>query len=175
MAVQTTEQEAQQAAAVAGQVDVTYLTVLMDDRQADRFLQEYLGHLHFKGRKQSAFRAAPMRQHPALCVQHLGIGHFFGGRDQGQCFIGGRLVVEHNGRFHGVIDRAGDQLQVVVGISAQGQDTEQRQRDARHGHRHQRDDQVATTQDRTQCRAIALAGRLHGAADLRRDSCNTLG
>ncbi|MNL25931.1 hypothetical protein D3C87_1474330 [compost metagenome] len=60
------------------------------------------------------------------------------------------VVVEHHCGFDGVVDRARNQVQVVVGIDPQRQNPEQRQRDAGHGHADQRDDQMTATDDRTQ-------------------------
>jgi hypothetical protein len=140
---------------MAGQQNAADLPILMDDRQVDGLFQKGLGDLHFESGKQPGFRPLPARQQLTTCVQHLGIGHFFGGRNQRQRLGGGGFVVEHHGGFHGVIDRACDQVQVVVGVDAQGQYAQQGQGDTGHRHAHQRDNQMAAAEDRAQGRAAA--------------------
>ncbi|MNR22856.1 hypothetical protein D3C85_1398340 [compost metagenome] len=108
-------------------------------------------------------------------VQNLGIGDLFGGGDQRQCLRRGGFVVEHHCSFHGVIDRACDQMQVVIGIHPQGQNTQQRQRHTGHGHTHQRNGQMTATDDRAQGRASPPFEQVHVAAGLRLDNCRTLG
>lgn len=90
-----------------------------------------------------------MRQGVAIEVQHPGFGHFFSGGNQRQGFGGHYAVVEHHRSFHGVVDRAGDQVQVVIGIDPQGQHAQQGQGYAGHGDRHQCHTQVPATKDRT--------------------------
>ena len=117
-----------------------------------------------------------MRQLLALVVEDLGLGHFFGTGNQRQRFIGGGAVIEHHSRFYGVVDRAGDQLQVMVGIDTQGEHAQQGEGDTRQANGKQGDAEVATAQHRAQGRAHGtLAGRLHGCSARRRDNCSTLG
>ncbi|MNF16689.1 hypothetical protein D3C80_2198210 [compost metagenome] len=59
-----------------------------------------------------------------VIVEYLGVGHLFGRGNHCQGFVGGAAVVEHHGGFDGVVDRAGDQVQVVVGIHPQRQHAE---------------------------------------------------
>lgn len=130
------------------QQDTADFLTLMDDRHADGLFQNHPGDLHFKIRQQSRFRSLPMGEQLALLVHHLCVGHFFGGRDQRQRLSGGDLIVEHHRGFHGVIDRTGDQMQVVIGINPQGQNPQQGQRNTGHGHAHQGDDQMPTADNR---------------------------
>lgn len=131
--------------------------------------------LHLQLGKQTVLRTLPAREQLALSVQHLGIGHFFGRGDQRQRFGRSGLVVEHHGSFNRVTDRAGDQVQVVIGIDPQRQYPKQRQRHTGHCHGDQRHNQVATADDRTQRRAPCGFVASHGTAGLRRDNCSTLG
>lgn len=104
-----------------------------------------------------------MRQLLAFAIEDHGFGHFLGTGDQRQRFIGRSAVVKHHRRFHGVADRAGDQLQVVVGVNTQGEHAQQGQGNTGRAHGEQGDAEVATAQHRTQGRAhAALTGRLHG-------------
>ena len=160
---------------MADDQDAADFPVLMDDGHADRLFQQVAGDLQLQCRDQAAFPALPTGQQLALGIEHLRVGHLFGGGDQGQCFVGGDLVVEHHRRFHGVIDGAGDQVQVVIGIHPQCQHAEHGQGQAGHGHPDQRHDQVAPTNDRTQGRTPLSVEQVHGATALRRESCSTLG
>ncbi|MNR42471.1 hypothetical protein D3C85_1609910 [compost metagenome] len=117
-----------------------------------------------------------MRQLLAFVVEDPGFGHFLGTGDQRQRLIGRSAVVKHHRRFHGVADRAGDQVQVVVGVDTQGEHAQQGQGYAGQAHGEQGDAEVATAQHRAQGRAhAALAGWLHGCTARRRDNCSTLG
>ncbi|MNQ63384.1 hypothetical protein D3C85_777630 [compost metagenome] len=105
-------------------------------------------------------------------IEDLGIGDFFARRNHGQCFGGCAGVAKHHRRFNRVADRAGNQVQVVVGIDTQCQDTEQGQRNAHQTDGDQGDAQMAAAQFRIQGACLA---RLHDCTARRFDSCSTLG
>jgi len=117
-----------------------------------------------------------VRQLLTVVVEDLGIGHFLGPGNQLQRLVGRGAVIEHHGSFDGVIDRAGDQVQVVVGVDAQGKHTQHGQRDTDQAYGQQGHVEVATAQHRAQGRAHAFfAGHFHGCTARRRDNCSTLG
>ncbi|MCY1175960.1 hypothetical protein D9M73_162200 [compost metagenome] len=152
------------------------LLLLVHDRQNDRLIQQGAGNLHLQLREHAGIVALPVRQLLALVVEDLGLGHFFGTGNQRQRFIGGGAVIEHHRRLYRVIDRAGDQLQVMVGIDTQGQHAQQGEGDTRQANGKQGDAKVTTAQHRAQGRAHGtLAGRFHGCSARRRDNCSTLG
>jgi len=170
---QAAEQEAQQATAVAGQVNAADGAPLVEDRLADGLFEQGMRQRQFNPGEHAGFRAFPVRQQPATAIEHVSLGDFFGGGNQAEGFGGGAAVVEHHGRFHGVIDGAGDQVQVVFGVDPQRQHAEQGQGDTGQRHRHQRQDHVPSTDDGTQGRSYVHCS--HEAGARRRDSCNTLG
>ncbi|MNC27168.1 hypothetical protein D3C75_753320 [compost metagenome] len=173
---QPAEQEQQQATPLANQLDAPDLLLLVRDRQVDRLIQQGGGHLRLQPREHTGIAALPMRQLLAFVVEDPGFGHFLGTGDQRQRLIGRSAVVKHHRRFHGVADRAGDQVQVVVGVDTQGEHAQQGQGYAGQAHGEQGDAEVATAQHRAQGRAhAALAGWLHGCTARRRDNCSTLG
>ncbi|MNO62821.1 hypothetical protein D3C76_535020 [compost metagenome] len=124
------------------------LLLLVMDRQVDRLTQQGRRHLGLQVREHAVIAALPVRQLLAIVVEHFGVGHFFGAGDQHQRLVGRRPVVEHHGRFDGVVDRAGDQVQVVVGVHAQGQHPQHGQRDADQADGQQRHAEVATAEYR---------------------------
>ncbi|MNZ80550.1 hypothetical protein D3C78_991870 [compost metagenome] len=124
---QTAEQKAHQVGAVTGEPDAADFPPLVGDRHAHGFFQKRFGDVQFEIGHPTGFRSLPAGQQLALLVEHLGVGHLFVGGNQRQRFGGGGFVVEHHRRFHGVADRARDQVQVVIGVHAQGQHAEQRQ------------------------------------------------
>ncbi|MNC63653.1 hypothetical protein D3C75_1137930 [compost metagenome] len=71
-----------------------------------------------------------------MFIEHLGIGDFLGRGDQSQCFGGRGRIIENHGGFYGVVDRTGDQVQVVVGVDPQRQQPEQGQGHTGHGNGH---------------------------------------
>lgn len=160
---------------MAGEQDAADFAILMQDRQADRFLQKGAGNLHFQLGEQAVLRPLPTCKQLALRIEHLSLRHLLGGSNQRQGFSGSRLVVKHHRRFHGVADRAGNQLQVVIGVNPQRQNAQQGQRDTGHRHGHQRHNQMPATDDRAQRGANFGIEQTHGTAALRRDNCSTLG
>ncbi len=122
---QATQQEQQQATALANQFDVPDLLLLVQDRQVDRFIQQGGGNLHFKLGEHARIAPLPVRQQLAFVVEDLGLGHLLFAGDQHQRFIGCGTVIEYHRRFHGVADRTGDQVQVVIGVDTQGQHAQQ--------------------------------------------------
>ena len=157
------------------QQNVTDFALLMHNRQPDRLFQNGTRDLHFQFGEQAVLRPLPTRQHLTLRIEHLRVRPLFGGRNQGQRFSRGGLVVEHYRRFHGVADRARNELQVVIGVHPQRENAQQGQRYAGHRHGYQRHNQMATANDRSQRRAASRTEQFHGAAGLRRDNCSTLG
>jgi hypothetical protein len=143
-------------------------------RQVDRLLQQGPRHLALQLCHHGTVIALPVGEQFAVVVEDLGLGHLFGRGDQRQCLVGGGAVVEHHRRFHGVVDGAGDQVQVVVGIDARGH-PEQGHQDPGQAGGEQGNAQVATAQHRAQGRpGQALARAAHGCAARRRDNCSTL-
>ena len=133
---------------MTGEQNTSDLAILMGDRQVDRLFQNRPGELHFQLRDQTGFRSLPSREQLTSGIQHLSVCHFFGRCDHCQRLSGGSLVVEHDRRFHGVADRPGDQMQVVVGINPQRQNAQQGQRNTGHRHCHQCDREVPTAENR---------------------------
>ncbi|MNJ39463.1 hypothetical protein D3C77_343350 [compost metagenome] len=115
-ASQATEQEAHQAPPLPDQFDASDLLPLMHYRQGDRLIQQHVRNLLFHPRQQAVVTAMPARHQLVAVIEHLDVGQFFRGRDQGQGFIGRAAVIEHHGGLDRVVDRARDQVQVVVGI-----------------------------------------------------------
>ncbi len=126
------------------------LLLLVHDRQVDRPIQQGRCHLRLKVPEHAFFTTLPVRQLLPIVVEYLGVRHFFGFGDQFQRLMGRRAVVEHHRGFDGVVDRTGNQVQVVVGVHAQGQHTEQGQRDTGQAHCHQGNAEVAAAEYRTQ-------------------------
>lgn len=170
---QAAEQEAQQATAVADEMDAADGSPLVKDRLADGLFEQRMRQLQFHTREQAGIRAYPLRQQLAIGIEDFGLGHLFGGGNQAEGFGGCGAVVEHHHRFHGVVDGARDQVQVVFGIHPQRQHTQQGQGHAGQGHGQQREDQMPSADDRAQRRSHL--GAAHCAGARRRDSCKTLG
>ena len=156
---------------MADQVDAADSLPLAQNRLADGLFEQGVRYLQLD--QHAGFRANPARQQLAVDIKYFCLGHFFGGGNQAQGFGGRRAIVEHHGRFHGVVDGAGDQVQVVLGVYPQGQHAEQGQGNTGQGHRYQRQDHMPAGNHRTQGRPHFIAAHEPGAR--RRDNCNTLG
>ncbi|MNP52603.1 hypothetical protein D3C76_1470060 [compost metagenome] len=123
---------------------------LMQDLHADRLLQQGVGKLHFQFRYQPLLFTLPARQQVATGIEYLGIGDFFGRSNHRKRFRSRTAVTKHNGSFHRVADRTGDQVQVMVGIDAQCQHTEKSQGNAHQANGDQGNTQMTTAQHRVQ-------------------------
>ncbi|MCY1426179.1 hypothetical protein D9M71_419940 [compost metagenome] len=127
-------------------------------------------------REQAVITALPTGEQLVAVVEHFGIGHLFCRGNQCQSFIRRAAVVEDHGGFNGVIDRAGDQVQVVIGIHAQRQHAKHRQGNTGQAHRQQGHAQVATPQHCAQGRTLTPPAKAdHGCVARRRDNCSTEG
>ncbi|MNZ46818.1 hypothetical protein D3C78_645130 [compost metagenome] len=96
----------------------------MQHRQDDWLFEQTAGHLLLHSGQQAVIAALPAGEQLVAVVEHLDVSHLFGGGNQRQCLISCAAVVEHHRSFNGVIDRAGNQVQVVVGIHPQRQHAE---------------------------------------------------
>ncbi|CRM11805.1 hypothetical protein [Pseudomonas sp. 24 E 13] len=132
---------------MTGQVDTADRLPLVKDRLADGLLEQGMRQFEFNPRQHPIVWPHPLRQQLATGIKDFGLGHLFGRSDQAQGFSGGGAVVEHHSRFHGVIDRACDQVQVVFGVHPQRQHAEQGQGHTGQRHRHQGQDHVPSADD----------------------------
>ncbi|MNI28358.1 hypothetical protein D3C73_821320 [compost metagenome] len=121
------QQKAQQAAAVAQQPNFADLFAFMSNRQDHRFRQRPAGHDLFHTVQRAIFGVTPGGEHFAAVVQNSGFRYLLFGGDQYQRLTCGGAVFKHHGSFDGIADGACNQVQVMVGISAQRKQRDQRQ------------------------------------------------
>ena len=158
------------------QNDPADLAALVQDRHGQRLLQQTVSQQHFDPRQQAVFGPLPLREQLTISGVDPSLGDRFGGSNQGQCFSRCPGVVKHHSGFHGVVDGAGDQVQIVIGIDLERQHAQQGHGSAGQSHRDQCYPKMPTAQHRAQSAPIFRgSGSCHGCAARRRDSCNTLG
>ena len=141
-AEQSAQDKASQGGALATELQFSDGLALIENRLADPLRQQQAGDQLFTATEQALGRGVETGHGLALLVEDRGAGHFLCRADQLQGFLHGGAVIEDHGGFQGIGQGAGDQLQVVLGVAAQGQQADQGQRQAAQTHGQQRDTQV---------------------------------